>query len=461
MNLKNKKVTVVGLGNSGVNAALLAKKAGALVKATDSGNGPEIKKTKLALEAKEIEVEIGSHTEDFIKAQDLIVVSPGIENSSPAMKWAVQHKVPVIGEMELGYAFCKGRIIAITGTNGKSTVTTLVGDILKAGGMSTVTCGNIGNSLCGEISRIKKDTWVVLEVSSAQLERISDFKPHIAAILNITDDHMDRYRSFYEYFNEKLKIFSRQDSSDILILNYDAENLRRLKGLAKSKVVFYGKEAQPMYGYHLSAFTKDGKIYCAHEGPAREVMAVSDMRLKGVHNLENVLVSSLIGSIAGVEPRLIADMVRNFTGLEHRFETVDIVDGVEYIDDSKGTTVDSTKRALESCSKPVVLIAGGKDKYSNYGVVKDIVAEKVNHIILIGQAAKAIKKALGDAAPVSEAKTMAEAVEAGHRLAKNGWIVLLSPMCSSFDMFKDYKERGKAFREAVAKVKNASQAIKT
>jgi UDP-N-acetylmuramoylalanine--D-glutamate ligase len=154
-------------------------------------------------------------------------------------------------------------------------------------------------------------------------------------------------------------------------------------------------------------------------------------------------------------------MVRNFTGLEHRFETVDIVDGVEYIDDSKGTTVDSTKRALESCSKPVVLIAGGKDKYSNYGVVKDIVAEKVNHIILIGQAAKAIKKALGDAAPVSEAKTMAEAVEAGHRLAKNGWIVLLSPMCSSFDMFKDYKERGKAFREAVAKVKNASQAIKT
>jgi UDP-N-acetylmuramoylalanine--D-glutamate ligase len=461
MNLKNKKVTVVGLGNSGVNAALLAKKAGAVVKATDSASGPEVKKAKLALESKGVEAEIGGHTEGFIKGQDLIVVSPGVENSSPAMKWALQHKVPIIGEMELGYAFCKGRIIAITGTNGKSTVTTLVGEILKAGGKHAVVCGNIGNSLCGEIARIKKDTWVVLEVSSAQLERISEFKPHIAVILNITDDHMDRYRNFYEYFSEKLKIFSRQDENDVLILNYDAENLRSLKGLARSRVVFYGKEAQPMHGYRLSAFTKDGKIYCADDGPAGEVMAVSDMKLKGVHNLENVLVSSLAGTIAGVEAGAIAGAVRAFTGLEHRFETVDTVDGVEYIDDSKGTTVDSTKRALESCAKPVILIAGGKDKFSNYGAIKDTVAKKVKQVILIGEAAKAIRKALGDAAPVSDAKTMDEAVMTGHRLARDGWAVLLSPMCSSFDMYKNYKERGEAFREAVRKMKGERQTIKT
>jgi UDP-N-acetylmuramoylalanine--D-glutamate ligase len=388
-------------------------------------------------------------------------MSPGIENSSPAMKWAAHHKVPIIGEMELGSGFCKGRIIAITGTNGKSTVTTLVGDILKAGGLDTVVCGNIGNSLCGEISRIKADTWVVMEVSSAQLERISAFKPYIAVILNITDDHMDRYRNFYEYFNEKLKIFSRQDENDILILNFDAENLRRLKGLARSRVLFFGKEAASTNVYHISAFVRGGKIFCAYDSAAKEVMPVSDIKLKGVHNLENALVSCLIGTVVGVGARSIADTVSKFTGLEHRFETVDTVEGVEYIDDSKGTTVDSTKRALESCAKPVILIAGGKDKFSDYSIVKAAVKEKAKHVVLIGEAAKAIRKALGDVVPVSEAKSMDEAVEVSHKLAKNGWIVLLSPMCSSFDMYKNYKERGDAFRKAVAKMKNSGHTVKT
>ncbi len=461
MIMKGKKVTVIGLGNSGVNAALLLAKAGAQVKATDSGNTPELKKAKLSLEAKGVEVEIGAHTEGFIKGQDLIVVSPGIENSSAAIKRAERYKVPIISEMELGFGFCKGKIIAITGTNGKSTVTTLVGEILKAGGMNTVVCGNIGNSLCGEISRIKADTWVVMEVSSAQLERISAFKPYIAVILNITDDHMDRYRNFYEYFNEKLKIFSRQDENDILVVNYDAENLRRLKGLTRSHVTFFGKEAHAVNGYHVSAFTKDGKIYCAYEAATKEIMAVSDIKLKGIHNLEIVLVSSLIGTIVGVEVDAIADTVKNFTALEHRFETVDTVDGVDYIDDSKGTTVDSTKRALESCTKPVILIAGGKDKFSDYSIVKGAVKEKVKHIVLIGEAAKAIKKALADAAPVSDAKTMGEAVELSYKLAKNGWVVLLSPMCSSFDMYKNYKERGNAFREAVVKMKSSRHSIQT
>jgi UDP-N-acetylmuramoylalanine--D-glutamate ligase len=460
MDLKNKKVTVIGLGNSGVNAALLLKSAGAMVKATDAGSSAELKKTKLELEAKGVEVEIGRHTEEFIRGQDMVVVSPGVENSSAAMKWACAHRVAAIGEMELGFAFCKGRVIAITGTNGKSTVTTLAGAILNAGGFDAVVCGNIGNSLCGEVSRIKKDTWVVLEVSSAQLEHISSFKPDIAVILNITDDHMDRYKSFYEYFSAKLKIFSRQDENDTLILNYDAENLRRLKGLARSRVVFYGKGATPASGYNISAYSKGGRIYCAHEGAYEDIMPVNDIRLKGVHNLENVIVCSLIGRIVGVKPAHIRDAVAGFTGLEHRFETVDTVDGVEYIDDSKGTTVDSTKRALESCAKPVVLIAGGKDKYSDYGVIKNVIKEKVKHLILIGEAAKAIRKAIGDQVPTSEAETMLDAVEAGHRLARSGWVVLLSPMCSSFDMYKNYKERGEVFREAVKKVKAVSGAVK-
>lgn len=460
MELKNKRVTVIGLGNSGVNAALLAAKHGAKVFATDAGINPGLKKTKEKLETKGISVEIGVHTEAFVKGSDLVVVSPGVEDSSDAIKWAVKHKIPIIGEMELGYRFCKGRIIAITGTNGKSTVTTLIGEILKMGGKDVVVCGNIGNSLCGEVSKIKKDTWVVLEVSSAQLEHIEKFKPYIAIILNITDDHMDRYKDFYEYFNYKLKIFQNQDENDILILNYDAENLRRLKGLARSRVLFYAKEQNPASGFDISAYVKEEWICCIYGEGEKEVMHTKDIRLKGIHNIENVMASSLAGMIVGVTERSIRDTIRDFTGLSHRFETVAVIDGVEYIDDSKGTTVDSTKRAIESCDKPVILIAGGKDKHSDYSVVKSVVEEKVRHLVLIGEAAGAIKKALIDVVQIHEAKDMAAAVETCAKLAEPGWTVLLSPMCSSFDMYKNYKERGDKFKEAVNKLKSLPEATK-
>ena len=458
MELKGKRVTVIGLGNSGINAALLLAKHGAKVFGTDSSDSAELKKAKVKLEANKISVEIGIHTEDFVKGSSLVVVSPGVEDSSIAMNWVQKYKIPIISEMELGYRFCKGRIIAITGTNGKSTVTTLIGDILAKGGKNTVTCGNIGNSLCGEVSKIKKDTWVVLEVSSAQLEHIEKFKPQIAVILNITDDHMDRYKNFYEYFNHKLKIFANQDENDVLILNYDTENLRRLKGLARSKVLFYAKDRRTTDGYDLASYMKDEWICCTYGEGEKNAVHINDIRLKGIHNLENVMASSLVGMIAGVAERSIRDTVRDFTGLEHRFETVSVVEGIEYIDDSKGTTVDSTKRALESCTKPVVLIAGGKDKHSDYSIVRSTVEEKARHVVLIGEASGAIKRALGSIVPTHEANDMDEAVEISSRLAKDGWVVLLSPMCSSFDMYKDYKERGDKFKEAVKKLKNRLEA---
>jgi UDP-N-acetylmuramoylalanine--D-glutamate ligase len=375
------------------------------------------------------------------------------------MKWALKHKIKIISEMELGYRFCKGRIIAITGTNGKSTVTTLIGEILKDAGKDTVVCGNIGNALCGEVSKIRKDTWVVLEVSSAQLERVDTFKPYMAIVLNITDDHMDRYKNFYEYFNYKLKIFMNQDENDILILNFDAENLRRLKGLARSNVLFYAKERPASRAYDMAAYVKDEWICCIHGEGEKEIMCVQDIKLKGVHNLENVVASSLVGMIAGATERSIRDTVRKFTGLEHRFETVATIEGVEYIDDSKSTTVDSTKRALESCSKPVILIAGGKDKYSDYNLVKNTVEEKVRHVVLIGEASGAIKRVLVENALIHDARDMDEAVEISSTLAKDGWVVLLSPMCSSFDMYKNYKERGNKFKEAVKKLKRAHEAV--
>lgn len=449
MELKNKKVTVVGLGNSGLNAAILLDDIGARVFVTDSNNTPATRNAAQALKKRNIEIEIGGHSKEFFKGSELIVLSPGVENTSPAVKFADTIKIPIIGEMELGYRFCKGRIIAVTGTNGKSTVTTLIGQMLRDGGKDAVTCGNIGNSLCGEIPHIKEDTWVVLEVSSFQLERIEKFKPRIALILNITDDHMDRYARITDYFNQKLKVFSNQDKNDYLILNYDAENLRSLNGVARSKTLYYSRMRKAS-----GAYVKDGKIMAmSASGSEREVCGVSDIRLKGLHNIENVLASSLAAVLAGVEPSSIKNTVMNFKGLAHRFETVDIVDGVEYIDDSKGTTVDSTYRALESCRKPVTLIAGGKDKHSDYGVMREIVKKKVKALVLIGEARPAIKKVLGRLVSTYDAKDMFEAVKIAKKITDKDQIVLLSPMCSSFDMFSSYKERGEVFQQAVGRVK--------
>jgi len=443
--MKNKRVTVVGLGNSGLNAALLLKDVAASVRVTETGDSATARKNSAILDDKKIVYEIGRHTKGFIEDSDLIVVSPGVEDSSPAVKWANEFNIPIISEMELGYRYCKGKIIAITGTNGKSTVTTLIGEILKSGGVDTVVCGNIGNSLCGEIGRIDKDTWVVLEVSSFQLERIVDFKPAIAIILNITDDHMDRYAKFEDYFNEKLKIFKNQGQRDILILNRDAKELSGLEKKTRSRVLYYSR-----LGATDGSYLKVDRIVCV-TGAKREeaICELKDIKLKGLHNIENVIVSSLTGTLAGIKPASMKNTIKNFTGLRHRFETVSVIDGVEYIDDSKGTTVDSTVRALESCKRPVILIAGGKDKNSDYSLAKDIVKERVKCLVLIGEARNRIRELLGGVVETREAATMQEAVELSSSMAKADDLVLLSPMCSSFDMFKDYKERGEVFKKAV------------
>ncbi len=442
--MMNKRVTVIGLGNSGLNAALLLKDVGAQVRVTEGANNAIVKKNAVILDAKGISYELGRHTQDFIKGAELVVVSPGVEDWSPAVRWAEELNVPIISEMELGYRFCKGKIIAITGTNGKSTVTTLIGEILKDGNKDTVVCGNIGNSLCGEISRINKDTWVVLEVSSFQLERIVDFNPAIAIILNITDDHMDRYDKFDRYFNEKLKIFKNQSNKDILILNNDAKELAGLEKAARSKVLYYSRLSDTN-----GSFLKGTTIVCAASQKEEDVCTLKDIRLKGLHNIENVLVSVLAGTLAGVKTVSMKDTIKNFTGLNHRFETVSVIDGVEYIDDSKGTTVDSTLRALESCNRPVILIAGGKDKNSDYSTIRDAVKSRVKCLVLIGEAKNRMRELLGGVVETREAATMQEAVELSRLLAKPNDLVLLSPMCSSFDMFKDYKERGDVFKKAV------------
>jgi len=453
MNLKKKKVTVVGLGNSGFNAAVLLKSVGAISRVTDSGDTADIRKNAAKLKAKGIACEYGAHTLDFIKGSSLVVVSPGVPDSSAAIQWAVKDRIPIIGEMELGYRFCKGRIIAITGTNGKTTVTTLIGEMMKDAGFDTVVCGNIGNSLCGEIKRIKGKTVVVMEVSSFQLERIQYFKPHIAIILNITNDHLDRYGNFEDYFRAKLKIYANQDRHDRLVLNYDAENLRHLKSLPRSKVLFYGKNNS-----RCAAYVDAGTIVCRVGAEKRNVCAVSDLRLKGLHNLENVIGSSLAAFLAGAGTDSMRRTIRRFRGIHHRFETVDIIGGVEYINDSKGTTVDSTLRALESCDKPVILIAGGRDKESDFTVIRDAVKKKVKSLVLIGEARKKIGKALGGVVRAREGRDLRDAVAIAGSLARSGEIVLLSPMCASFDMFKNYEHRGDVFVKEVNALRRRTRA---
>jgi UDP-N-acetylmuramoylalanine--D-glutamate ligase len=259
---------------------------------------------------------------------------------------------------------------------------------------------------------------------------------------------MDRYAKFSDYFNEKLKVFRNQDENDFLILNKDAGELKDIAGKARSKVLFYSR-----LGETNGAYADSESIFCVTKGRSEEICAISDMKLKGLHNVENVLASSIAARLADVKASSIKNTIANFAGLSHRFETVDTVDGVEYVDDSKGTTVDSTYRALESCAKPVILIAGGKDKHSDYGVIKDIVKEKVKKVVLIGEATKAIRKALEGAVDMTEAKDMHEAVSMAHSFADKNSMVLLSPMCSSFDMFTSYKERGEVFKKAVEALK--------
>ena len=447
MDVKGRKVTVIGLGNSGYNAAALLLENGAIVSVTDSGDSAEVVRQAGELLKKGARVETGVHTRSFIEEAWLVVLSPGVDDNSPAVKWADGRGIPVISELELGYLFCKGRILAITGTNGKTTTTSLVGQILEDAGLDTVVCGNIGNSLCGEIGRVSEKTWVVLEVSSFQLERTKSFRADIAVILNITDDHMDRYVKFDDYYREKLKIFANQKKGDVLILNHDAVNLRPIKDAPYSKVLFFSRTA-PVFG----AYAKGDTMILSVSGKEEDFGLFSGVSLKGLHNLENILAAALAASCAGAGIGTMAGTVKAFKGLPHRFETVEVVDGVEFIDDSKGTTVDSTARALESCQRPVILIAGGKDKNSDYTSIRETAARHLSGIVLIGEAGERIRRSLEGVAPAHKARDMEDAVAISKKMAKPGTVVLMSPMCSSFDMFKNYKERGEVFARAVRKL---------
>jgi len=407
---RDKKVTVVGLARSGLSCANLLYDLGADVSVTDNQDNDAVRLNTAKLKSKDIKIELGKHSPEFIENRDLLVVSPGVNNSSLPIIWAQNQKIPIISEIEVAWILCPATVIAVTGTNGKTTVTTLIGKILEAKGEKVFVCGNIGNPFCDEVSEMEEGNFVSLEVSSFQLERVKTFKPKVSVILNFTCNHLDRYRNIQEYFEVKKRIFMNQDESDYLVLNYQDSAVRELAKETRACAVYFSKN--------------------------------KDLN-------PNQAAVLAVGSTLGIDEELVLHIFSEFRGIEHRLEYVVEINNIKFINDSKATTVDSAMWALQNISQPIVLIAGGRDKGSDYSVILDLARKKVKELILIGEAKKKIEDTFRGFLPINEAATLEEAVNIASYKARPGDCVLLSPMCSSFDMFSNYEERGKAFKKAV------------
>ena len=450
MDLTNKRVLVVGLGKSGVASALFLKARGAQVTVSDAKPQDQLGEEIPVLLDHGITVETGGHGERTFRGQDLIVVSPGVPTDAAPLVQACALGEPVIGEIELASLFLPGPIVAITGSNGKTTTTTLAGEILAAGGRSTVVGGNIGTPAISLVERATPDTVVVLEVSSFQLETIQTFRPKIAVILNITPDHLDRHRTFAAYTDAKARIFENQRSDDFTVLNADDPNCVELVNRTRAQVFWFSRSHEVKQG----AYAREGRILFRDSGGQREIMLASEIPLKGMHNVENALAAVCVGALMRCKPALIRQAVRAFKAVEHRLEFVAAIRGVEYYNDSKATNVDATIKALESFPANIHLILGGKDKDSDYALLNDLLRQRVKSVYTIGAAAGKIEAQIasskgGGAAEIVHAETLEVAVKRAAAAAQPGDVVLLAPACASFDQFRNYEHRGKVFKETV------------
>jgi UDP-N-acetylmuramoylalanine--D-glutamate ligase len=445
MDLKDKRVLVVGLGKSGVASALFLKNRGARVTVSDSKPEAELRDEILLLLDHGITVETGGHGDRTFRGQDLIVVSPGVPFDSPQLEQARALGEPVIGEVELAAQFLPGPIVAITGANGKTTTTTLAGEIITAGKFPTLVGGNIGTPAITFVNQAKPETWTVLEVSSFQLETIVSFRPRIAVILNITPDHLDRHKAFENYVEAKARIFENQKPEDFTILNADDPATAGLGCRTRAQLFWFSRKQEVNKG----AFVRGGNIFFREGKSEREIMPASEIPLKGAHNLENVLAGISIGALVGCQPAQIREAVRNFKAVEHRLEFVAQVGGVDYYNDSKATNVDATIKALESFSANIHLILGGKDKGSDYSALNDLLRERVKRVYTIGAAAAKIESQIEGTTEIVPSQTLENAVRRASESARPGDIVLLAPACASFDQFENYEHRGRVFKEAV------------
>jgi UDP-N-acetylmuramoylalanine--D-glutamate ligase len=454
MELKNKRVLVVGLGRSGVSSAIFLQEHGAKVIVSDSKAEAQLQKEVPALLDRGISIETGSHGERTFRDQDLIVVSPGVPSDQPQLQHARTLGIPVIGEVELAFRFLKGKVLAITGSNGKTTTTTLVGGILAKSGKKTLVGGNIGTPVISLAGESTPDTMVVLEVSSFQLESIEQFCPWIAAILNITPDHLDRHHTFEAYVAAKARIFEKQhavragekqQAGDFAVLNADDPTCVALKDKVKGTLLWFSRRQRVETGVFLSG----DQIIFQQNGQEQPVLSRSDIQLKGEHNLENVLAAVAMTMVAGCTPQQVREAVKDFRAVEHRLELVATVNGVTFYNDSKATNVDATVKALESFPANIHIILGGKDKGSDYTVLNPLLRERVKRAYLIGAASDKIASQVKDSTTLVRSGTLERAVHQAFDVAKPGDVVLLAPACASFDQFENYEHRGRAFKQLV------------
>ena len=469
MQLENKNVVVVGLGMSGIAATRFLKNRGADVTVTDIVTEGELADHVRTMREMNVRVELGQHRIKTFENADLVVLSPGVPHTIEPVKRAVERNISVVGEVELASRFIQDPVVAVTGTNGKTTTTDLLGKMLTHSGLSVFVGGNIGNPLIGYPDNKEKADIVVAEISSFQLDTIETFRPKVGVLLNITDDHLDRYPDFSAYMASKGRIFENQEENDTAVLNGSDPHVCSLAKNIAAEILYFCHEKNARRGLQRGAVINRNRIIITgtempskHRKNAgnlkstsenRTFLDLSRVRLLGRHNMENISAAALAALSVGGTLDGIQSALDGFTGLSHRLEFVATINDVEYYNDSKATNVDSVARALECFAKPVILIMGGRNKGSNFHVLKDRVHRHTKKLILMGEAKDELKSALNQSVSTQFAGSMEDAVFSAYRSAAAGDVVLLSPACSSFDMYASYAERGKSFCKAVKKLK--------
>ena len=448
--LRGASVAVLGAARSGIGLADLLANVGARVLLSDRKSRPAVTDRLDWLEQRGVKMEFGGHSAKVL-GSDLICISPGIPLTIPILLEAQERRIPILGELEVASWFCSAPIIGITGSNGKTTTTELTGEIFKQHFKKALVGGNIGTPLAREIQFNPHAEIIILEISSFQLETIANFHPHIAVIMNLSPNHLDRYPDYESYVAAKLQILRNMDETDILIYSADDDFLHRRVVDSKPQKIPFSISRDLKSG----AFWKDDTIHIQWK-EYQEQIPVKRTLLRGPHNRYNMTVAALLSVLEGVPPETITGVLENFPGVEHRLEAVRTIDGVQFVNDSKGTSVAALGFALRSFTEPIVLITGGKDKGGDFSELNELLKKYARAIVVIGEAARRMKEAWKAVLPVYDAASLEDAVNTARKLAGAGDVVLLSPACSSFDMFRDYEDRGRQFKMIVKNIKNHS-----
>ena len=458
-NLGGARVLVVGAARSGIALARFLTGQGAQVTLTDLRPAQELGPQIPGLQEMGVRLELGGHDAASFLGADLVAVSPGVPLASAPLAAARTKGVRVVAEVEVASWFLKGKILGVTGSNGKSTTTALTGHILEQAGLSAVACGNLGTPLTEMIPSDAPERFYVVELSSFQLEGIESFHPSIAALLNLSPDHQDRYPDMPAYYAAKARLFMNQEPGDDAILNHDDPEVRAAAGALRARIHWFSRTGRLDAAalVDAGAFVDAGDIVFLSEGRETRVMPVGDLPLFGVHNQENVMAALLMAARCGVSPATAAQAVASFRGLPHRLEKVGEVNGVTWFNDSKATNVGATARSVQSFAGNVVLILGGKDKGGAFAELEPLIRARVAHLVLMGQARDDIAKQLGPIAPTTLVRTLPEAVDAAARVATPGAVVLLAPACASFDQYSGFEARGDHFRWLVNDLTRAEQ----